>query len=317
MPLNGAASGLWFPAEQAVAARNNAWPARQYTARYWMWTNLAINLTLEVSEWRLTNSGTYISGGTWQVGGTNLTSVTLANLNNNDLGTRAFQFGSTAPGSMVWYDKGSPVTADGWQYASYSGSGGRYITDATVHISNDGVTFFPIRTFSGLGQYTVADGVLSPIHTFAPVGGYTYRYFRFNNFASTALNADALDLTEITFYRDFSELTGITTTSNITWTGGSDSFLTDGTRNSTSNRAYKTSWSAVRASSTISFDLGSRKTVTHLRIFSCSTQPRFPASFDLQGSDDGSSYTTLATITVGTPSTAYGTSIFASALITL
>jgi hypothetical protein len=318
MPLNGAASGLWSPEEQSTAARNNTWPAQKYTARYWKWTNFTTNSgLLEISEFRLSNGGSYISGGTWQVGGTNFGSITLANLNNNDLGTRAFQFSTPNAGSIIWYDYGSPLTADGWQYATYFNAGANFVTNATVQISNDGVLFFPIRTFAGLSQYAVANSVLSPVYTFAPIAGWTYRYFRFSNFASTALNGDALDLTEIQFFQDFSLITGITTTSNITWSGGQDSFLTDGTLNATSNRSFKTSWSTVQASSTISFDLGSRKTVTHLRIFSCFTQPRFPASFDLQGSDDGSSYTTLATITVGTPSTAYGTNIFASALITL
>jgi hypothetical protein len=317
-PQNGIASGLWTPQEQSVAAVNNVWPAQKYTARYWRWTNLSTNSSLvEVSEWRLSNNGTYISGGTWLTGGANFTFVTPANFNNNDLSTRAFQFQTPNAASTILYDYGSPVTADGWQYASQS-NGANFATGATVQISHDGTTFFPIKTFTNLSQYTGANSVISPVYMLSPIrGGYTYRYFRFSTFANTALNSNSLDLSEIQFFSDFNLLTGITTTSNITWSVGQNSFLTDGIISEATSRSYNTSWSTIQSSSTISFDLGSPKTVTHLRIISCYTQPRFPASFNLEGSNDGSSYTTLATVTVGTPSVSFGTNLRASSLITL
>lgn len=315
-PRNGTAVGLWTPQEQSAAERDYAWPADSYTARYWRWTNLATNAaTTEVSEWRLSNAGSYITGGTWLVSGANFASFTAANMNNNVLSVRAVQFNTPDNSSSIYYDYGSAVTADGWEYATFSGTGANIVTGATVQISNDGTTFFPIRTFSGLSRYAVANNIISPTYLFAPPKGYSYRYFRFANFASTTLDGDALDLSEIQFFSDFSLLTGITATSNITWTGGLDSYLTDGTINATTSRSYKTSWSSVRSTSTMSFDLGSTKTVTHIRVISCFTQPRFPASFDLQGSDDGTTYTTLATVTVGTPATAYGTNLTATAIV--
>jgi hypothetical protein len=318
-PQNGQASGLWIPQEQSAAARDNAWPATSYTARYWRWTNFTTNATtVEVSEFRLSNAGSYITGGTWLASGANFASFTAANMNNNVLNARAVQFNTPNNSSSIYYDYGSAVTADGWQYATYANAGANLITAATLQISNDGITFFPIKTFSDLSRYTVTDSVISPIYPLAPPTGYSYRYFRFTNFASTALNGDALDLSEIQFFNsDFSQLTGITSTSNITWSGGLDSYLADGTISASTNRSYKTSWDSVRSSSTMSFDLGSKKTVRHIRVISCFTQPRFPASFDLQGSDDGSTYTTLATVTVGTPATAYGTNLTATAIVAI
>lgn len=314
-PQNGKASGLWTPQEQSVAAQDYSWPAASYTARYWRWTNFTTSSGIvEVSEWRLSNAGSYISGGTWFASGANFGSFTAANMDNNILNARAVQFTTPNASSSIYYDHGSAVTADGWEYASYAGNGGSFVTGATVQISNDGVTFFPIKTFSSLSQYTGVNSIISPTYLFAPPRGYSYRYFRFVNFESTALNSDTLDLSEIQFFSDFSLLTGITATSNITWTVGLDSYLTDGTISATTSRSYKTSWSSVRSTSTMSFDLGSAKNVTHIRVISCFTQPRFPASFDLQGSDDGTSYTTLTTVTVGTPAASFGTNLTATAI---
>lgn len=317
IPRNGQAPGLWTPQEQIAAARDNAWPAKSYTARYWRWTNFTTNNSLlEISEWRLSIAGSYITGGTWLASGANFSSFTAANMNNNVLNVRAVQFGTPNNSSSIYYDYGSPVTADGWEYATFSNTGANIITATTLQISNDGTTFFPVRTWSAMGQYAAANNIISPTYPLAPPTGYSYRYFRFTNFASTALDSDALDISEIQFFNsDFSLITGITSTSNITWGGGLDSYLSDDTINASTNRSYKTSWASVRSTSTMSFDFGSKKTVRHIRIISCYTQPRFPASFDLQGSDDGSTYTTLATVTVGTPGTGYGTNLFATAIV--
>jgi len=131
-----------------------------------------------------------------------------------------------------------------------------------------------------------------------------YRYYRFNNFASTALESNVIDFGEIELYDGDTKHTGITCTTNWTFDSGSASVLVDGFTAET--RAYYLSWSSVRSTATITFDLGTAKPVTHVKVFSLYEQPRFPASFDLQGSSDNSSYSTLATVTVGSLSLVSG-----------
>lgn len=126
----------------------------------------------------------------------------------------------------------------------------------------------------------------------------SFRYYRFANFATTALNEDALDFGEVELYDNDTLHTGITCTTSFSFTSGSSSNLVDGATDTT--RAFLIGWSSVRSSATITFDLGSIKPVTHLRVFSLYTQPRFPNSFDLQGSADGTTYQTLSAVTVGT-----------------
>jgi hypothetical protein len=124
-----------------------------------------------------------------------------------------------------------------------------------------------------------------------------FRYYRFNNFAATSLDSNAIDLGEIELYAGDTKHTGITCTTSWTFDGGDASLLVNGIID---DRAYYVGWSSIQSTATITFDLGSAKTVTHVWIYSRFTPPRFPASFDLQGSTDNSSYTTLGTVTVGT-----------------
>lgn len=130
-----------------------------------------------------------------------------------------------------------------------------------------------------------------------------FRYYRFANFANTALNNNTIDFGEIELYDGDTKHTGITCTTSFSFTFGSASSIVDGISGtgstSEANRAYFQSWSSVQETATISFDLGSAKPVTHVRIYSLYAQPRFPASFALQGSTDGTVYSTLATVNVG------------------
>jgi hypothetical protein len=125
------------------------------------------------------------------------------------------------------------------------------------------------------------------------------RYFRLANFANTALDSDTLDFGEIEVYDGDTLHTGITCTSNITWDAGQNSYLVDGIT-STATRSYVQSWSSIRSTTTITLDLGSTKTVSHIKIFCLYSATRFPASFDLQSSSDNTSYGYVATVTVGT-----------------
>lgn len=125
------------------------------------------------------------------------------------------------------------------------------------------------------------------------------RYFRLANFANTALDSDTLDFGEIEVYDGNTLHTGITCTSNITWNAGQNSYLVDGITGQFT-RSYVQSWSSIRSTATITLDLGSTKTVTHIKIFCIYGENRFPSSFDLQSSADNTNYGYLATVTVGT-----------------
>jgi hypothetical protein len=127
------------------------------------------------------------------------------------------------------------------------------------------------------------------------------------------LNAGAIDLTEIELYENGTKLTGIITTTSF-FSATAAARLTNETK-STADRSFNTNWSSVRATATISFDLGSAKSISALQVFSLYAQPRFPASFDLQASSDGVSYTTVATVTVGTSFTNLGGDVYASPLV--
>ena len=143
----------------------------------------------------------------------------------------------------------------------------------------------------------------------------TARYFRLANFANTALDSDTLDFGEIEVYDGNTLHTGITCTSNITWDAGQDSYLVDGIT-STATRSYVQSWSSIRSTATITLDLGSTKTVSHIKIFCLYAANRFPASFDLESSADNTSYGYVATVTVGTL-TALGGNAFSSAKVAI
>lgn len=113
------------------------------------------------------------------------------------------------------------------------------------------------------------------------------RYWRLMNWSTDSLDSNTLDLSEIKLFEGSSSLlTGITCTSNITWSGGSDAGLVDG---STSSRSYMPSWSSIRSSAYIQFDLGSAKSVTGLQFFILYGQPRLPDAFELHSSDSASS----------------------------
>jgi hypothetical protein len=146
----------------------------------------------------------------------------------------------------------------------------------------------------------------------------TTRYLRFANFAATTLNDDVLHLAEVQFYNVDTVLTGITTTMNFTFVGGnSGAGLTDGVL---TGAYYRDAWNAsYRSTATISFDLGSVKTVTSTEIYiyyENNFGPRFPATFDVLVSSDGTNYTTYATLSKGT-STLYSGDVYKTAKLAL
>ena len=152
-------------------------------------------------------------------------------------------------------------------------------------------------TSSASGIWTPNEQSLAKRATIWPRND-SYRYYRFANFAATSLNNNTIDLLEIELYDGNTKHTGITCTTSWTFTGGSASNIVDG-ETAGSSRAYYSGWSSIRATATIAFDLGSIKPVTYVKIFAMYAQPRFPASFDLQASINGSTYSTIASVTPG------------------
>jgi hypothetical protein len=137
------------------------------------------------------------------------------------------------------------------------------------------------------------------------------RYWRFSGFANTALNTNTFDLTEIEFYYGNVKLTGITASASFSWSAGTSSVIVDGAK-SADNRAYRSSWTSSQPTATLTFDFGLPVQFDELEIVSLFAQPRFPASFSLEFSNDGSSYSTYGTVTVGTSFTSIATNVFTS-----
>jgi len=149
--------------------------------------------------------------------------------------------------------------------------------------------------------------------TLTRVGSASHRYWRMDGFASTALDSDSFDLTEIRFWDKGALVSGgITATSNLTFGIGPVGLIADGTT-SDSNRALVASWSSVRNTARLDFDFGQSRQITHIEIRSLYAQPRFPASFNLSGSStNGANYGRVATITVGTSFASIGTNVWSS-----
>ena len=143
--------------------------------RYWrfdQFTHTAVNV-LEIGEFVLVNSGSYVSSGSWSLSDDNWSSSAPGGAAFTDgvLTSRAFQLSTTTwPSRSVQYDHGSAVAATGFKYSSYFQSATRYITGVRVRGSNDGTTFTDVTTFSGLTAYTAnnANSVneLSPEYSF-------------------------------------------------------------------------------------------------------------------------------------------------------
>jgi hypothetical protein len=171
IPSPTGAVGTWTLNEQSISQRQQIWPVAgagiQY--RYWRWFGFTTNnALLEVSEWRLMNGASVISGGTWTFVGANFTNTGTAALTDGVLGTRAFQLQTPLSNSAIIYDHGSIVSADGWQYATYTSFSERIVTAVSVEGSNNGSTYFPVASFSGLTRYSSSNSVLSPIYLFSP-----------------------------------------------------------------------------------------------------------------------------------------------------
>lgn len=131
-------------------------------------------------------------------------------------------------------------------------------------------------------------------------GGLVTRYLRFDNFANTTLGGNTIDIAEIRFYDINTVLTGITTTTNFENAGWSDAGITDG---DLSGRNYRSGWDGIQSTATISFDFGSSKLITHTQLYiyyENNFGPRFPATFDVSTSTNGSTYTFFATLSKGT-----------------
>ncbi|MFZ9061686.1 MAG: hypothetical protein ACO218_10755 [Steroidobacteraceae bacterium] len=165
------------------------------------------------------------------------------------------------------------------------------------------------------GVWFANEQVIEKRETTWPLSG-GYRYWRFANFASTSLNSNVIDLTEVEFYVSNTKITGITATANFSWTSGTTSVIVDGTK-SDGNRAYRDGWSSIQSTATLTFDFGAAILFDQLQIFSLYTQLRFPESFSLDFSIDGTTYYTYKTITVGASFTSLGSNVFTSGLVTI
>lgn len=207
--------------------------------------------------------------------------------------TRLFMNGVQVGNS--WTDS-TNFTATAWTIAR----GALQVDNSWWHFFGD---INDLRILTGQGLST--SSFTPPDRPFGDPPNNAYQYIRLSNFASTSLTADTIDLAEIELY-DTSDtlITGVTCTTNFTWTAGSSSSLVNGILTSAS-RAYRTTWSSIRATATIDFDLGSAKAVKAIRIYAMfPTGVRFPASFSISGSNaNGSGYGESWVVQVGSPTT--------------
>jgi hypothetical protein len=164
VPTALAASGIWTPNEQAIARQNNFWPSATYISRYWRFDQFTLSGgTNEISEFVLTSSGSYVSGGTWSASGVGLGSFSAVSMTNSDLANRAVQMGGDIePASFLQYDHGSPASCTGFRYALYFDSSNRWIASCRVQVSPDAINWTPIKVFSGLANPNVANSTLRP-----------------------------------------------------------------------------------------------------------------------------------------------------------
>jgi hypothetical protein len=164
-------------------------------------------------------------------------------------------------------------------------------------------------------------GVWSPTQVFNARAQNTwsshkaFRYWRMDGWASTTLNGDTLDLSEIRFWAGATQLQGISVSASFVPTGGTISLLAN-EDTSTNSRVYRSSWASLRPTAWMEFDFASPVVLTDMQIFSLYTQPRFPASFFLSKSATaGSGFVTHGTVTVGTSFTSLGSNVYSSAKV--
>lgn len=145
------------------------------------------------------------------------------------------------------------------------------------------------------------------------------RYWRMDTFASTTLNADTLDLAEIRFWDNGTLVSsGITVTTNMTVAIGSVGNLVTGNWNDGADRFAIQNWASQRPTGRFDFDFGQVRLISHIQIYGLFTQPRFPASFVLSSSAiNGSGYSQVATVTVGTSFTSLGGNVWTSGQVAL
>ena len=170
VPSPGAASGIWFPREQAIARSVSRWPASVFNFRFWRFDSLTATGTspLEPSEWVLVKSGTYVTGGTWTWSGTGFSSTSSAAMSNTVLSAPAFTLAHpVASTSFLEYDHGSVVQCTGFQYSRWSAYSTRWLTGVRVLGSADGIEYAVIRTLASMGQDQGSNSVLSPEYSFA------------------------------------------------------------------------------------------------------------------------------------------------------
>lgn len=144
------------------------------------------------------------------------------------------------------------------------------------------------------------------------------RYWRMDTFAATGLNDNKFDVTEIRFWDSGSLVSGgITCILNFALNFGVAASIVNGS-SSTADRALRGNWSTYQATARLDFDFGQIRQLSHIEIRSLFTQPRFPASFLLSSSSvNGSGYSPVANVTVGTSFTSLGADVWTSGQVAL
>lgn len=171
---------------------------------------------------------------------------------------------------------------------------------------------------AGPGVWTLSEQVVARRAGIWPTVAAN-RYWRMDGWASTALGSDTLDLAEIRFWDNGTLVSsGITVTTNMTVAIGSLGNLVSGNWNDGTDRFAIQNWASQRATGRFDFDFGQVRLISHIQIYSLFTPPRFPSSFVLSSSaTNGSGYSQVATVTVGTSFTSLGGNVWTSGQVAL
>lgn len=161
----------------------------------------------------------------------------------------------------------------------------------------------------------------------APPADQPWRFFRFSHFSDTDLDGDICDLTEVEFLRDEQVLRPDAVSSTVDWTYGGIGLLEriiDGVIATwppgylnPGSRAACSPWSSQRAAAVLTFEFVLPTRITHLRINTLFSPLRFPQSFLLSVSGDGSRFFPLGTIHTGSFSPQGVVEVWASPLLPL
>lgn len=143
------------------------------TARYWRLVNIDVaagGSHLEISELRLFSDGVDVTANATISSSVSPDGFTLADLVDGNTNTRCFWTNNTAEDPSFWiqfdFGAGDATKVNGLKQAGFD-TNNRYMAGFTVQFSDDGVSWTPLGTLSGLTY--PGNNTLSSLYEIDPV----------------------------------------------------------------------------------------------------------------------------------------------------